>query len=149
MSIKQSILADMKVAMRDKDTIRLETVRMLRAAVQRKEVDERTELDDAAVLDVVRKLVKQGKDAAAQFIAAGRDDLAQKEQQQLHILEAYLPPQLDDDAILQAVQEAITATGAQGPADMGKVMGALKSIKDSADMGKVSQILKQQLSQLS
>lgn len=148
MSIKESLLADMKAAMKEKDSIRLETVRMLRAAIQRKEVDDQAKIDDDSSLDIVRKLVKQGKDSAQQFISAGREDLAQKEQQQLLILEAYLPPQLDDAAIAQEVDKAIAFTGAKGASDMGKIMAQLKSLKDNADMGKVSQIVKAKLASL-
>ena len=143
MTLKEQILADMKSAMRDKDTARLETVRMLRSAIQRREVDERVELDDAGVVSVVQKMIKQGQDAAQQFEQGGRAELADKERAGIEVLESYLPAQLSDDEIQAAVEAAIAETGATSLKDMGKVMGLLKSrLQGQADMGNVSARIK-------
>lgn len=139
MSLKESINADMKQAMRDKDSARLEPIRMLRATIQRTEVDSRTELDDDGVLAIVQKLVKQSKDAISQFSDGGRDDLIAKEQSDIDVWQTYLPAQLGEAEIDAAVTKAIADSGAQGIRDMGKVMGQLKSqLQGSADMGVVS-----------
>ena len=143
MSLKQAIAEDMKSAMRDKDSVRLEAVRMLRAAIQRKEVDEQVELDDAGVLAVVQKLVKQSGESIKQFKAGDRADLVEKEEASLEYIKVYLPEPLSDDQVNGFIQEAISATGASSPSDMGKVMGWLKSrLNGQADMGKVSQQVK-------
>lgn len=146
MSLKERITADMKDAMRAKDSVRLETVRMLLAAIQRREVDERITLDDAQVLAVVEKLIKQGRDSVEQFTKGGRDDLVAKESAQLAILETYLPEQLGEAQIDALIDKAIADTGAGSMKDMGKVMGVLKpELQGRADMGAVSAKLKQRL----
>ena len=143
MSLKESIVADMKVAMRDKETVRLETIRLLRAAIQRKEVDERIEVDDEGVLLIVQKMVKQCTDAADQFIKGGRQDLADKEKANIAILEDYLPEQLTDSELEVIVSEAMESTGANSIKDMGKVMGMVKSkTQGRADMGVLSAKIK-------
>jgi len=146
MCLKQHIADDMKSAMREKDKVRLEAVRMLRASIQRKEVDDQTELDDAGVLAIVQKLVKQSNESIRQFDAGGRQDLVDKEQASLKYIEVYLPAQLSDEAVQSAISEAVAETGASSPADMGKVMGWLKpKLNGQADMGKVSQWVKTSL----
>ncbi len=129
----------MKQAMRDKDNARKEALRMLRAAIQRREVDERIELDDSQVLAVVEKLVKQGRDSISQFEQGGRDDLADKERQDVAVLTEYLPEQLSDEEVASHIRQAIEKTGAASMKDMGKVMGMLKpALQGRADMGAVS-----------
>ena len=146
MSLKDTIAADMKTAMRDKDTVRLETIRLLRSAIQRKEVDDQVTLDDAAVLQIVQKLVKQCRDAAQQFEAGGRSDLVEKELANVGVLESYLPEQLSDEEVEAIIAEAITETGATSMQDMGKVMGIVKSkTQGNADMGAVSAKIRSRL----
>ncbi len=145
--LKQRILDDMKSAMREKDTVALETVRMLRAAIQRREVDDRVELDDNGVLQVIQKMVKQCTDAAKQFVDGGRDDLAEKERANIAVLEKYLPEQLSEAELDQLVQQAIAETGAESIKDMGKVMGVLRpKVHGRADMGALSGRIKSLLS---
>lgn len=147
MSLKDQITDDMKAAMRAKDSERLSTIRMLLAACKQKEVDERIELDDAAVVGIVDKLIKQRKDAQAQFTQAGRADLADKEAAEIKVLEAYLPQRLGADEIAAEVAKIVAEVGAAGPGDMGKVMGAAKTrLAGKADMGLVSAAVKQALS---
>jgi uncharacterized protein YqeY len=147
MSIKDTLVADMKVAMRDKDTIRLETIRLLRAAIQRKEVDERVQLDDEGVLQIIQKMVKQCTDAAQQFSNGNREDLADKEKANISILETYLPEQLSEQEIEALIQDAMQQTGAATMKDMGKVMGLVKSRSQGrTDMGAVSMRIKSLLS---
>jgi len=147
MSLKERILADMKTAMREKKASQLESIRMLRAAIQRVEVDERIEIDDARVLTIVEKQIKQSKDAIAQFKQGERLDLAEKEQVHVDNLIVYLPEQLSDDEVADAVAAAISQSGAQSMKDMGKVMGLLKGqLQGKADMGKVSGLIKSKLS---
>jgi len=146
MSLKDQILADMKTAMREKQASQLESIRMLRAAIQRVEVDEQTQIDDAQVLAIVEKQIKQSKDAIAQFTQGDRADLAEKEQVHVDNLMVYLPEQMSDEDVAQAVETAITETGAESMKDMGKVMGLLKSqLQGKADMGKVSGLIKAKL----
>ena len=143
MSLKDQITEDMKAAMRAKDTERLGTIRLLLAAMKQKEVDERVTLDDAAVIAIVDRLIKQRKDSISQFTAAGRTDLADKEGAELKVLEAYLPQRLGADEIDAAVRAIVVALGASGPGDMGKVMGAVKQrLAGQADMGVVSAAVK-------
>ena len=147
MSLKDQITEDMKTAMRAKDSERLSTIRMLLAAVKQKEVDERIELDDAAVVGIVDKLIKQRKDAQGQFAQAGRTDLADKEGAEIKVLEAYLPQRLSAEEIAREVAGIVAELGASGPGDMGKVMGAAKArLAGKADMGLVSGAVKQALS---
>ena len=146
MSLKQRINDDMKAAMRAKEADRLGTIRMLLAAMKQKEVDERVELDDTMVVAIVDKLIKQRKDAAQQYEAAARADLADKEKAEITVLEAYLPQRLSADEIAAAIQAIVTELGASGPGDMGKVMGAAKQrLAGQADMGQVSAAVKAEL----
>lgn len=147
MSLKEQILADMKTAMREKQASKLESIRMLRASIQRKEVDEQTEISDDDVLAIVQKMIKQSQDAIKQFTDGDRADLADKEQVHVDNLKDYLPEQLSEEEIAKAVEAAITQTDAQSMKDMGKVMGLLKGqLQGKADMGKVSGIIKAKLS---
>lgn len=143
MSLKDRITDDMKAAMRAKQADRLGTIRMLLAAMKQKEVDERVELDDAAVVAIVDKLIKQRKDAAQQFEAGQRQDLADKEKSEIVVLEAYLPQRLSADEVNAAVKAIVVELGAAGPGDMGKVMGVVKQrLAGKADMGLVSAAVK-------
>lgn len=145
-SIKDSLASDMKQAMRDKDIVRKDSLRMLRAAIQRREVDERIELDEAQVLAVIEKLVKQARDSITQFEQGGRQDLADKEKKELDVLIAYLPAQLSAEEIEQHIKAVIEETGAASMKDMGKVMGKLKPLlQGKADMAAVSASIKNQL----
>jgi uncharacterized protein YqeY len=147
MTLKDRITDDMKAAMRAKDAPRLLTIRGLLAALKQKEVDERIELDDAAVVGIVDKLIKQRKDSITQFAAAGRSDLVDKESAELKVLEGYLPQRLSADEIAATVRALVAELGATGPADMGKVMGAAKArLAGQADMALVSAAVKQALS---
>ncbi|MDD2664567.1 MAG: GatB/YqeY domain-containing protein [Dechloromonas sp.] len=143
MSLKARITEDMKTAMKAKDSARLAATRLLLAAIKQREVDERIELDDAAVTAVIEKLVKQRKDSVAQYLAAGRQELADAEQFEIGVLSAYLPEKMGSDEIATAVAAAVAETGAKGPADMGKLMGALKPrLAGKADMAEVSRLVK-------
>ena len=143
MSLKQRITDDMKAAMRAKEAERLNTIRMLLAAMKQKEVDERIELDDTLIVAIVDKLIKQRKDAAQQFEGGGRQDLADKEKSEIVVLEAYLPQRLSTEEVKAAVQAIVAELGAGGPGDMGKVMGAVKQrLAGQADMGVVSAAVK-------
>lgn len=143
MSLKQRITDDMKAAMRAKEAERLNTIRMLLAAMKQKEVDERVELDDTLIVAIVDKLIKQRKDAAQQFEGGGRQDLADKEKSEIVVLEAYLPQRLSTEEVTAAVQAIVAELGASGPGDMGKVMGAVKQrLAGQADMGVVSAAVK-------
>ena len=145
-SIKDSLASDMKQAMRDKDIVRKDTLRMLRAAIQRREVDERIELDEAQVLAVIEKLVKQARDSINQFEQGGRQDLADKEKKELDVLISYLPAQLSAEEVEQHIKAVIDETGAASMKDMGKVMGKLKPLlQGKADMAAVSASIKNQL----
>ena len=151
MSLKLRITEDMKTAMRAKDTVRLGTIRLLLAALKQKEIDERIELDDAAlgnpiIGNIVEKLIKQRKDSISQFQAAGRDDLVAVEQAELVVLLAYLPEQLSAAEVEAAVVAAIAESGATSAKDMGKVMGLVKpKLAGRADMGQVSALIKARL----
>ena len=146
MSLKDRITDDMKNAMRAKDAPRLLTIRGLLAACKQREVDERIELDDAAVIAIVDKLVKQRKDSITQFAAGGRADLVEKETAELALLEAYLPQRLSAAEVSAAVDSIVAELGATGPGDMGKVMGAAKArLAGTAEMGLVSAAVKQAL----
>lgn len=143
MPLKQQLTDDMKAAMKagDKDT--LGVIRLVNAAIKQREVDERIELDDAAVLAVLEKMVKQRKDSVNQFEAANREDLAAIERAEIVVIERYLPAKLGQAEILAAIDAAIAETGASGPADMGKLMGVLKPrLAGQADMGQVSALVK-------
>jgi len=143
MSLKEQITEDMKAAMRAKDTERLGTIRLLTAAMKQKEVDERIELDDAAVIAVIDKMVKQRKDSITAFEQGGRADLAAKEAAELTVLQAYLPARLSAEEVAAEVKAIVAELGAKGPGDMGKVMGAVKAkLAGKADMGQVSAAVK-------
>lgn len=143
MSLRARIQDDMKAALRAKETARRSAIRLLLAAVKQREVDERTELDDDAILSVVDKLVKQRRDAAAQYDAASRPELAAAERFEVEVLSAYLPAQLAPEEIDAEIAAAIAACGASSPADMGKVMGQLKPrLAGRADMAEVSRKLR-------
>jgi uncharacterized protein YqeY len=146
MSLKDRITEDMKAAMRAKDAARLGAIRFLQAAIKQKEVDERVEADDAAILAIIDKLIKQRRDSIAQFEAAGRADLVDKEKAELALLQGYQPQQMSDAELDVAVEAALAESGATGPAAMGKVMAILKPrIAGRADMGKASARLKSRL----
>ncbi|MGJ7497207.1 GatB/YqeY domain-containing protein [Variovorax sp. RT4R15] len=147
MSLKEQITEDMKTAMRAKDSERLGTIRLLLAALKQKEVDERIELDDAMVVAIVDKLVKQRKDSVTAFTQGGRVDLADKEAAEIKVLEVYLPQRLGADEVAAEVQAIVAELGAKGPGDMGKVMGTVKArLAGKADMGQVSAAVKAALS---
>ena len=143
MSLKDQITEDMKAAMRARDTERLGTIRLLQAAMKQKEVDERVTLDDAAVIAIVDKLIKQRKDSVAAFTQAARQDLADKESTEITVLQAYLPARLSEAEINAAVAAIVAELGAAGPGDMGKVMGAVKTrLAGKAEMAAVSAAVK-------
>jgi hypothetical protein len=145
-TLKARITEDVKSAMKAKDAPRLSTLRLLTAAIKQREVDERIELDDAQVLGVIDKMIKQRRESVSQYQAGGRQDLADAESFEIQILAAYLPQQLTEAEVAAEIDQAIRATGARAPADMGKVMGVLKGrLAGRTDMGKVSALVKQRL----
>ncbi len=147
MSLKQQITDDMKTAMRAKETARLGAIRLLLAAMKQREVDERIELSDADVVAIIEKMNKQRRDSISQYEAAGRQDLADVEKFEMTVLAAYMPQQLSEAEITTAITEAIAASDAASPQDMGKVMSIVKhKLAGRADMGKVSALIKAQLS---
>src|SRR3954471_1846132 len=147
LNLRTQITEDMKAAMRAKESARLSTIRLLLAAIKQREVDERIELDDAAVLGVIEKMIKQRRESIAQFEKASRTDLADAEKAEVQILSAYLPAQMSDAEIQKQIDSVISETGAAGAKDMGKVMAALKArLAGKADMGKVSGLVKAKLS---
>jgi uncharacterized protein YqeY len=147
MSLKDQITDDMKAAMRARESGKLATIRLILADIKRKEVDERIELNDAQVLAVVEKMIKQRKDSITQFEAGGRQDLADIEKAELVVLQAYMPAGLSDEEVAAEVQAAVAASGAAGPQDMGKVMAILKpKLAGRADMTAVSAQVKKALS---
>src|SRR5579862_9111042 len=147
MSLKEKITEDMKGAMRAGEKERLATIRMILAAIKQREVDERIQLDDSQVLAAVEKMIKQRKEAIAQFESGGRADLVAKESAEIAILQGYLPAQLSEAEIGSLIAAAIASTGASSIKDMGKVMGVVKAqAQGKADMGKVSALIKQKLS---
>ena len=146
MPLKQQLTDDMKAAMKAGEKERLGVIRLVNAAIKQREVDERIELDDAAVQTVLEKMVKQRKDSVSQYEAANREDLAAIERAEIAVIETYLPAKLGEGEILAAIDAAIAQTGATGPADMGKLMGVLKpTLAGQADMGQVSALLKKRL----
>ncbi|MCM2335307.1 MAG: GatB/YqeY domain-containing protein [Pseudomonas sp.] len=146
MSLKQRLTDDMKAAMKSGDKHSLGVIRLVNAAIKQKEVDERIELDDAAVIAVLDKMVKQRRDSVTQYEAAARADLAEIERAEIGVIERYLPAKLGEAEIQAAIAAAISETGASGPADIGKLMGALKpKLAGQADMGLVSTLVKQAL----
>ena len=146
MSLKQRLTEDMKTAMKAGEKERLGTIRLINAAIKQKEVDERVEMDDTLVLAILEKMMKQRKDSVGQYEGAGREDLAAIERAEMAIIEQYLPAKLGEAEVLAVIDAVIADTGASGPADMGKVMGAVKSkLAGQADMGEVSKLIKQRL----
>jgi hypothetical protein len=146
MSLKAQLSEDMKGALRAKETARLSALRLLLAAVRQKEIDERIELDDAGFVAVVEKLIKQRKDSVAQYLAAARQDLADKEQDEISVLSAYMPQPFSDDELAALIQSALAESGATSAKDMGKVMAWLKPrLGGRADMGTVSARIKSAL----
>ena len=147
MSLKAQLTEDMKTAMRAKDQTALSTIRLINAAIKQFEVDERTEADDGKVVAIITKMVKQRKDSASIYTEAGRQDLADKENAEIEVLNRYLPEMLSEEEIAAEVAAVLSETGASGMADMGKVMGALKSrLAGKADMALVNQAVKAALS---
>ena len=146
MTLKERISEDMKAAMRAKDAARLSAVRLLLAAMKQKEVDERVELSDADVLGVIEKMLKQRRESIAQYENAARQDLADQEKFEIGVLQAYLPQQMGEAEVAQAVAAALAESGASGVRDMGKVMAILKArLAGRADMGKVSALVRARL----
>ena len=146
MNLKQQITEDMKNAMRAKDTPRLSAIRLLLAAIKQREVDERIELDDPAVVAVIEKMLKQRRDSISQFEAARRQDLVDTEAFEVSVLQGYMPQPLSDTEVEGLVERAVASTGAAGMKDMGKVMAVLKpQLAGRADMGRVSAMIKARL----
>jgi uncharacterized protein YqeY len=145
-SLKAQITEDMKAAMRAKETARLGAIRLLLSAMKQREVDERIELTDADVVSIIEKMLKQRRDSISQYKTANRQDLVDVEEFEVSVLQGYMPQQLGEAEVVAAIAEAIAATGAAGPQDMGKVMGVVKAkLAGRADMGKVSGLIKAQL----
>ena len=145
--LKQLITDDMKLALKAQDKSALKAIRMILGAIKQKEIDERIELNDGQVMSVIQKMVKQRKDSISQFSEAGRTDLVEVEEEELSIINNYMPKQLSESEIEAAVIKAISDTGANSMKDMGKLMGILKGQLDGqADMGQVSQLIKSKLS---
>ncbi len=146
MTLKQRVTDDMKAAMRARDAVRLSAVRLLLAAMKQKEVDERVELSDADVLGIIEKMLKQRRESIVQYEKAARQDLADQEKFEIGVLSAYLPQQMSEAEVAQAVAAAVAESGAGGVKDMGKVMALLKPrLAGRADMGKVSGLVKAKL----
>lgn len=146
MNLKERIGEDMKAALRARDTARLSAIRMLLAAVKQKEIDERITVDDAQVIAIVDKLIRQRRESIAQFGAAGRQDLVDREQGEIDVLSAYLPKQADAAEVAAEIDAAVASVGAAGPQDMGKVMGVLKQrLAGRADLAAVSAQVKARL----
>jgi uncharacterized protein YqeY len=147
MSLKARINEDMKAAMKARESARLGAIRLLMAAMKQKEVDERIELDDAGIVAVIEKMLKQRKDSIAQYEAAKRQDLADAEKFEVAVLSAYMPAALSAEEVAAIIAAAVTESGAKGPVDMGKVMAIVKpKIAGRADMGEVSKLVKAKLS---
>ena len=146
MTLRERVNEDVKAAMKAREAERLGTLRLLTAALKQREVDERITLDDAGVVAVIEKMLKQRKDSIAQYEQAGRQDLADAEKREVAILSAYLPQQLSEAELAAAVAKAVAESGAKSPADMGKVMAIVKPlVAGKADMGKVSALVKARL----
>ena len=147
MSLKDTIIEDTKTAMRNKDALTLGTLRLLQAAIKQKEIDDRITLDDAGIVTVLQKMLKQRQDSIEAFRQANRQDLLDKEEMEVKVLNQYMPQQLSNDEITEIIDVAITNTSASGMQDMGKVMGIVKEkIAGRANMAEVSQIIKSRLS---
>jgi len=149
MSLKNKLTDDMKAAMKGGDKDRLGVIRLINAAIKQREVDERITLDDAQVLGVLEKMLKQRRDSVAQFQAAGRTDLVDKENFEIGVIQSYLPAQMSAAEVEAAIAAAIAEAGATGPKYMGKVMGLVKpKVAGRTDMGKLSQLVKDKLAAL-
>ncbi len=149
MSLKAKLTDDMKAAMKGGDKDRLGTIRLINAAIKQREVDERIQLDDAQVLAVLEKMLKQRRDSITQFEAAGRTDLADKEKAEVGVIQTYMPAQLSAAEVDAIIGAAVAEVGATGPKDMGKVMGLVKSkVAGRTDMGKLSELVKTKLAAL-
>lgn len=146
MTLRERVNEDVKAAMKGREAERLGTLRLFTAAMKQREVDERITLDDAGVIAVIERMLKQRKDSVAQYEQGGRQDLADAEKREIAVLQAYLPQQLADDELSAIVAEAVSASGAKAPSDMGKVMAIVKpKVAGKADMGKVSALVKARL----
>ncbi len=147
MTLKQQLIDDMKASMKSGEKIRLGVIRLINAGIKQREVDERIELDDPAVLGVLEKMVKQRRDSISQYDAAGRDDLSRIERDEMAIIEHYLPAKMGEAEVIDAIDAAVLETGATSLADIGKLMGVLKPrLAGKADMGDVSKLVKARLS---
>ncbi|WP_116963971.1 GatB/YqeY domain-containing protein [Fastidiosibacter lacustris] len=145
--IRARLIEDMKSSMKNKDKNRLATIRMALAAFKQKEIDERVEIIESDIISILSKMIKQRKESAEQFKRAGRDELAQKELEEIEILQDYLPKALSENEIIEIIQRAILEVGASSIKDMGKIMSAIKAeLNGRADMGKVGSMIKSQLS---
>jgi uncharacterized protein len=146
MTLRERVSEDMKTAMKAREAEKLGAIRLLLSAMKQREVDERITLDDAAVIAIVEKMIKQRKESIVQYEKGARKDLADREQFEIGVLQAYLPQQLSEGEVAAAIAEAITASGAKSAADMGKVMAIVKpKLAGKADMGKVSALVKAKL----
>ena len=144
--LKQEITEHMIAAMRSGDTKRRDAIRLLLAAIKQREVDERTEIDDAAVIVIIEKMIKQRKDSITQYVAAKREDLVKIEEYEVGVLKAYMPKALNDSEVESIVEETISLIGAKKPQEMGKVIAALRpKLAGRADMGKVAALVKSRL----
>ncbi len=146
MALLSDIKQDLKQAMLEKNDLVRDTIRMFLSEVQRYEIDNKEEVDDTKALQIINKMIKQRNDSISQFRDGGRDDLADKEQSEVDILSKYKPAQLSEEEVSAKVNEAIEQSGASSMQDMGKVMGQLKSLAGSADMGLISKLVKEKLS---
>ncbi len=147
MTLKQQLIDDMKASMKSGDKVRLGVIRLVNAAIKQREVDERIELDDPAVLGVLEKMVKQRRDSVSQYDAAGREDLSLIERDEMAIIEHYLPAKMGEAEVIDAIDLAMAESGATTPADMGKLMAVLKPrLAGRADVGDVSKLVKARLS---
>ncbi len=146
MALLSDIKQDLKQAMLEKNDLVRDTIRMFLSEVQRYEIDNKEEVDDTKALKIINKMIKQRNDSISQFRDGGRDDLADKEQSEVDILSKYKPAQLSEEEVAVKVNEAIEQSGASSMQDMGKVMGQLKSLAGSADMGLISKLVKEKLS---
>jgi len=147
MSLKHQITEDMKTAMRARDSARLGAIRLLLAAMKQREVDERIELSDTDIISIIDKMIKQRRDSISQFESAGRQELADAEKFEITVLQTYMPQAMSEAEVTAAVEQAVTASGAKSPQEMGKVIALLKPLlAGRADMGKVSALVKARLS---
>lgn len=146
-SLKEQLIDAMKAAMRAKESVRLGVIRLVNAAIKQREIDERIELNDEQVLEVLTKMVKQRKESISQYEEAGRQDLADIEHAEIAVIQVFLPEALSDDEVVVILDEVLAETGASSMKDMGKVMGALKPrLQGRADMGPLSALIKKRLS---